>query len=224
MYVILAIVCIVLFLLSFAVLFHKQLGIFFSAIGRIFKKIFNRKKKPLPPVSTEQKRVVLKKPESLPVGEGQTEQIKQSPVEENKENSDDRELFEELEKRFGQKNTSEKQNAEILNRYELSQENLDKRSQLDEQRKRMDKEINDLNVKFKRFNFGDTTQIPEFLQKKSEDTRRAILEKDKDDFLSVKPQKTSAEIEIDKEKIDLSKLPPNIKKLLISGILDKKDF
>jgi len=134
--------------------------------------------------------------------------------------------------------------SDSLNFDDLEKEEFMKSLELDESEYKTFRNIPESNFflteKPKKFNSKFKSEItsnrkektPYEMQDFSNKIEQAILEKRKfeqmekhqNEASNSKVQKDIAEVEIDGEKVDISTLPINIKKLLISGILDRKKY
>ncbi len=203
MFVALAILCFVCFIFSFSLLFKKQLGKFFGAIKKFFSKIFKikprkekSKNKRLNPIKTQ--------PKLLPNNSQNT----------NKTNT-------EIPIETPEKSLTSKFNSKEMKDKKDKMDNV--RSQIDEELKNISKTLEKPNPQSESISRKDN--LPLFVSSRVKSDENAILTRIKrEEQANFSSHSTASEIEIDGDKIDLSKLPTHIKKLLISGILDRKDF
>lgn len=214
MFVALAIICICFFILSFSFLFRKQLGKFFSAIFYFFKKPFNKKK------TNKENRIKASTKQIVPkLIEGKENKRLDAPVKKD-------------EKVFSQKDDEEK---EIFSdrKFGISLQEFQKKEKLAKERVEIDEELKKISkaLDLDELENGSNKlldkkkDLPEFVLNRTSQDEKAILGKRRTKELTFfEKMQNTTEIEIDNEKIDLSKLPTNIKKMLITGILDRKDF
>ena len=229
MFVTLAIICICFFIFSFSLLFRKQLGKFFHSIFRFFKKLFFRKNK------KKQEILKVNKPQIVPkmISSSSPKRIDapdEKTIEELKENSishSSTKINIDTDNDIIQEQKEDRRYGFSLDEVEKRKKLAIERGELDEELKKITKSFNldekDLEEKIKMFD--KKKNLPEFITNRSRVQEKTILSKRKPiDLMSFEEKKNPAETIIDNEKIDLSNLPMNIKKLLISGILDRKDF
>lgn len=225
MFVTLAIVCICFFILSFSLLFRKKLAKFFSAIFYFFKNLFRKKQ------IKNEKRVIASKNQVVPkmIGDKNLTRI-DAPVQTFVKKSDITSFNNESVEKI-QDNLDDKT---LDRRYGLSFKEIERREKMDRERSELDEEIKKISKSMEleeKMSTGKTgllskkNSLPSFITNRTNEEEKAILSKRKfSDFDTFVEKDKTAVVEIDKEEIDLSKLPANIKKLLISGILDRKDF
>jgi len=270
MFVTLAIICICFFILSFSLLFRKQLGKFFSFFSSLFKKHNEKNKKDkenrlkastkqvapkmisgdgvkkidAPALKTDDS-TLLKKDVVAPLKTNVVAPLKTDGSTLLKTNAVS--PYKKDENRFFLKNSSEhasvttenkdneNQEKDVTRKYDFSFKTSQKNQKLVKERNELDEEIGKISkmigemekekdVENKKM-FDVQKGLPNFITNRMKEDEKTILGRRKSsDFMNLVKNKKSTEIEIDNELIDLSKLPANIKKLLISGILDRKDF
>ncbi len=227
----LAIICSLFFLLSFIVLFRKALAKFFSFLFSPIKRKIAKRKKEKQRRLAEARAIIVPKlvnttpVEKLPPPPSAEENDK--PQKEEVESEEEsfkyiKERVKSLQSQTGESFANEQESAGIdsdLNRISKSYRMIDPDKISPVNRERLSR-------------FNQEEYLPPFIKSRLESDENAILAKRRqmenikkqsvEKFL--KEKKTPAEVEIDGKKIDLSNLPPNIKKLLIAGILNKKDF
>lgn len=230
----LAIICSIFFLLSFMLLFKKPLSKFFSFLfSPITKSLAKKRKEKRDKQERLRSTVIPKLASAVPY------QKISPPLPESDLTSAEDPEKEELNNDNSPYNLAKERLKSIQNQTREAIGNDEAKSQIQSELHRISKsnaqidfgKISPENIsRLPRFN--QDAYLPPFIKTRLESDESAILAKRKQ-FQSPKSQSPksfskrksgAAEVEIDGEKIDLSKLPPNIKKLLLSGILDKKDF
>ncbi|NCB48214.1 MAG: hypothetical protein EOM55_01095 [Clostridia bacterium] len=238
MFVTLAIVCICFFILSFSLLFWKKLGKFFNSILKFFNKLFRIKKKKKERLKASKSQIVPK----LITANKSVDALKEDPKQEktvivgekNIENPFVK-ISEELPLRKIVEDEKFEEKMKLPEKkFSLSLEETQRNKLMAKERLELDEELEKLTKNFyidekksedKVSMFEKKKHLPNFILNRTQEDEKAILSKRKmSNFTDFAENKNSTEIVIDNEKIDLGKLPTNIKKLLISGILDRKDF
>ena len=195
------IVCVIIFILSFCLLYFNLVKKFFMWIFNGIKKFFSlfkkkRKKKAVKESSDRaQKSIVQVRPIMLPAPE-------------NKE----KEVLNEAQEKVVKSKT-----------FTLDANSAKKQSTLDKQKQELMNLINMSNEAQIRKNESEKgvqkVEINDDLDLEDDELGLSVSEDDE----IINNIKENSTVEVDGEKIDLSRLPLNIRRLLLSGILDRKD-
>ena len=193
---IILIVCICLFLFCFCLLYHKKIKEFFVKIWDFFVRIFSK-------ILPKKKQKVIKKDraqkslvQSRPILKlPEPQQKKEEKKEDNKDNKAQETLLK------SGKFTSP------------NQKQLEK-SELEKQKEKISQTIDEISKDYIDFN-----KIEESLD--DDDDLEGIDDYDRNMYNKLKQNST---VQVDGEDIDLMRLPPKIRRLLLSGVLDRKDF
>ncbi len=208
-WIIILIVCVALFLLSFCLLYSKKLAKFFKTIGGGIKSFFQlftknkvkltkEQKKNRPEKSALQTRPVLLLPNATKKEESKVIENKESSIEQKKQNAQET-------IKLGGKFVED--NKEILE----AQNFEDKKKKMKDDFDRFLDELEDDN--------SDEEDIKNFFSDSNqEDSNEENLEEE----FKIKVKQSNS-VNVDGNDVDLSKLPPKIRRLLLSGMLDRKD-
>lgn len=197
------IVCVAVFLLSFCLLYRQKVAQFFKIIGGGIKKFFGLFKKGNGKVAKQKSKDRLEKSElqSRPVLLLPNANTKSG---ENKEQSNDdkKQNAQEAIKTGGKFVSS---NEKIVAQQNFESKKKSMQDDFDKFLDELEEETNDKNTSHDLDNFF------------AEDEGDSEEEKFDDKI------KENNSIKVDGEDVDLSKLPPKIRRLLLSGMLDRKD-
>lgn len=196
------IVCVIVFILSFCILYFKLVKKFFMWIFKGIKKFFSlfkkvKKKKAVKESNDRaQKSIVQIRPIMLPAPESKDKEV----LNEAQEKVVKSKTFTLDASNAKKQSALDKQKQELMNLINMSNEAQIRKDESEKGVQKVD--INDDDLDLEDDEIG--------------------LSVDEDDEIINKIKENST-VEVDGEKIDLTRLPLKIRRLLLSGILDRKE-
>ncbi len=202
-WILILIICIVVFVLAFCILYHKKIGVFFKKIGggiKAFFGLFRRKKVKM---TKEQKKNRASKSEMqsrpvllLPNATAKKEEEKKEPKKEEEKPKQ-----------------SAVDTVKLGGKFVASNKDIIEEQNFEHKKKAMQEDFEKFLEELEAGQNEEDDNLDDFFNEQEERTENHVIRK----------VRKNNSVKVDGEDVDLAKLPPKIRRLLLSGMLDRKD-